>query len=238
LNKILLASLGAVLIVAGFQSAEAIPLSGQQPDGDLTSAEPLLAGGTVIDFEDGAVASTNSPIILGDVTITTIDGNQHTISSDFAGVFNVRDTFCLNNVFVSPKTLQWRFEFTTPVDGFAFLWGAADSPWELKAFDDGGNLIETFVINPTGSSNNGDYFGIAASGIKSFTLISLGGFDGVLFDNLTFIDSNNEVIGGEIIPIESTSLILAGTQSFSWMIPVTLSVLGIGLFVASRKCNN
>ena len=42
-------------------------------------------------------------------------------------------------------------------------------------------------------------------------------------------------VGGEIIPIESASLILAGAQSFSWMIPVVLSVLGIGLFVASRK---
>ncbi len=42
-------------------------------------------------------------------------------------------------------------------------------------------------------------------------------------------------IGGEIIPIETTSLILAGTQSFSWMIPVLLSGIGIGLFVVTRK---
>ena len=43
------------------------------------------------------------------------------------------------------------------------------------------------------------------------------------------------VVGGEIIPIESTSLILAGAQSFSWMIPVILSGIGIGLFAVSRK---
>jgi len=42
-------------------------------------------------------------------------------------------------------------------------------------------------------------------------------------------------VGGEMIPIETTSLILAGAQTFSWMIPVVLSVLGIGLFVVSRK---
>jgi len=47
-----------------------------------------------------------------------------------------------------------------------------------------------------------------------------------------------EVIGGEIIPIESASLLLAGAQTFSWMIPVVLSVLGIGLFVVSRKSEN
>ncbi len=42
-------------------------------------------------------------------------------------------------------------------------------------------------------------------------------------------------IGGQIIPIESTSLILAGTQTFSWMIPVVLSVVGIGLLAVTRK---
>ena len=45
----------------------------------------------------------------------------------------------------------------------------------------------------------------------------------------------SEVIGGEIIPIDATSLLLTNTQTFSWMIPVVLSVLGIGLFVVSRK---
>jgi len=43
------------------------------------------------------------------------------------------------------------------------------------------------------------------------------------------------VIGGEFLSIDNTALLLAGTQSFSWMIPVVLSVLGIGLFVVSRK---
>jgi len=43
------------------------------------------------------------------------------------------------------------------------------------------------------------------------------------------------VVGGEFLPIKTTSLLLAGAQTFSWMIPLTLSVLGIGLFVVSRK---
>ena len=43
------------------------------------------------------------------------------------------------------------------------------------------------------------------------------------------------VVGGEFLPIDTTSLLVAGAQSFSWMIPVILSVLGIGLFVVSRK---
>jgi len=59
---------------------------------------------------------------------------------------------------------------------------------------------------------------------------------GAIFnDNLP---SKCEIVGGELIPIESTSLLLAGAQTFSWMIPVVLSVLGIGLFVVSRKSEN
>ncbi len=42
-------------------------------------------------------------------------------------------------------------------------------------------------------------------------------------------------VGGVIVPLENTSLLVAGAQSFSWMIPVVLSVLGIGLFIVSRK---
>ena len=41
-------------------------------------------------------------------------------------------------------------------------------------------------------------------------------------------------VGGELIPIDATSLILANTQTFSWMIPVILSGIGIGLFVFRR----
>jgi len=47
-----------------------------------------------------------------------------------------------------------------------------------------------------------------------------------------------DVIGGEIIPLDTTSLILAGAQTFSWMIPVVLSVLGIGLFVFRKSENS
>ena len=37
---------------------------------------------------------------------------------------------------------------------------------------------------------------------------------------------------------DTTSLILAGAQSFFWMIPVILSVVGIGLFVFKKSENS
>jgi len=42
-------------------------------------------------------------------------------------------------------------------------------------------------------------------------------------------------VAGKLFAIDNTALILAGAQSLSWMIPITLSGIGIGLFVVSRK---
>jgi len=46
------------------------------------------------------------------------------------------------------------------------------------------------------------------------------------------------IVGGELLQVDNTALLLAGVQTFSWMIPVVLSGIGIGLFVASRKSEN
>ena len=42
------------------------------------------------------------------------------------------------------------------------------------------------------------------------------------------------LVGGELLPIETTSLLLAGAQSFSWMIPVIVSAIGIGIVIARK----
>ena len=47
---------------------------------------------------------------------------------------------------------------------------------------------------------------------------------------------NGQVIGGEMIPIDSTALYIAGIQtSVSWIIPVVLSAAGIGLVIVRKK---
>ncbi len=75
-------------------------------------------------------------------------------------------------------------------------------------------------------------FGPTANNLQTmFTTVENMDNMATLWAELTAVS----VIGGEIIPIESASLILAGAQSFSWMIPVILSGIGIGLFVVSRK---
>jgi len=46
----------------------------------------------------------------------------------------------------------------------------------------------------------------------------------------------DQVIGGEILPINTSALLLAGAQSISmWMIPVVIAGAGIGVFVIKRR---
>ncbi len=45
-------------------------------------------------------------------------------------------------------------------------------------------------------------------------------------------------VGGEIISLDSTPLLIAGVQSTTWLLPVVLSLVGIGMFVVSRKSEN
>jgi hypothetical protein len=77
-------------------------------------------------------------------------------------------------------------------------------------------------LNPgTYQSSGGDFF--------------VGPFIG---NDIEPIPSICVVVGGNLVPIDSTALLLASAQSFSWMIPVILSGIGIGLFVVSRKSEN
>jgi len=82
------------------------------------------------------------------------------------------------------------------------------------------------VINWAGT--DGEFI---PGGVDCFGTTS--GFFEFLF--ATYFGEESVVVGGELLPIDSTALMLAGAQTFSWMIPVVLSVIGIGLFVVSRK---
>jgi len=107
----------------------------------------------------------------------------------------------------------------------------------------GGSLIDPFFSVPTANPSDFDQLkSFIGGGVTTFNWEDweLGGdqdFNDIVFniecDLLTGLP-----VGGKIIPIDTTSLLLAGAQSFSWMIPVMLSVLGIGLFVVSRKSEN
>jgi sugar lactone lactonase YvrE len=112
------------------------------------------------------------------------------------------------------------------------------------------NGVTTFVadletiMDGLGANSQGQLFG-TETGPDSVHLIDISdGTDvtvGAVGENpsdVDFFPVQKDVVGGEFLQIETTSLLLTGTQSFSWMIPLVLSGIGIGLLVVSSKFKN
>ena len=94
----------------------------------------------------------------------------------------------------------------------------------------------TYVIQAIG--DNGDYSWVCALNSYPNGQNVRPGVNVNCDQNFVTYFSSAAPVGGESLSIDSTALILAGAQSFSWMIPVVLSGIGIGLFVVSRKSEN
>jgi len=95
--------------------------------------------------------------------------------------------------------------------------------------------IKSFIPGPTGlvETVSGQY----ALGVKVDNCVGGGGGGLVIPDLILFSTAKilGSTIGGVFIPIDTTSLLLAGTYSnASWLIPVIVAGIGIG-FVILRK---
>ena len=53
--------------------------------------------------------------------------------------------------------------------------------------------------------------------------------------NVFLSSHQNAAVGGTIIPIDKVSLLLAGVQSTTWILPLILSIFAIGLILVRRK---
>jgi len=138
-----------------------------------------VASATVETFDTTTAGLYNS-LTFGNVTISSV-GDPYTVGPDFNGDFNTSGGQSIYNDF-DESPLNFRFDFATAVQAFAFNWGAADVNWTLSAYDAANNLLESFVLAPTFGSNAGDYYGIAAAGISYATLVTNVG-DFVFIDN-------------------------------------------------------
>ena len=173
--------LGATLLCPRMSVAQEITGTG----------DPLLAipGGTVINF-DSTTPGTYSSLNYSGVTIGGANdqtGSLMRVASQYAGQYNTRGTQYLDNGQGSGYQ-TFKFNFSTPVSKFAFLFGASDVNWTLTDFDVAQNAIESAVILPTKASNAGDYFGFQDNGIASATLVSSNpnSRDYVFVDNFTY----------------------------------------------------
>ncbi len=170
-----------------------------------------------------AIASIASTAVLGNPQ-TAYAGNGCVLEPDMvdAGILDIGDRFVvLKKVTCSEDILT--------VDLFDI--DCVDKGIEVRLGDFGINGGvwdgEEVIDNIPGASGK-------ITCTVDFKIEFTGGFTG-LFQTIMVTTPAPTVVGGEFSPIDSTALLLASTQSFSWMIPVLLSGIGIGLFVVTRK---
>lgn len=171
----------------------------------LPSADPALAGATVIDFS--AVApGTYTSLSVGGVTFGGGNGN-FVITDNLGNSFNTQGRN-FQNLQNQGSASVLNFTFSNPVMAFGFNFGASNEDWALETFDSSNNLLTNDLLNQTWFSNSGDYFGVAIANIASARLTQLtnvndSGVDWILMDNFSYSSQTNN------IP-EPESLLLAG----------------------------
>lgn len=168
-----------------------------------TSADPSLAGGTVIDFESQSLGSFSS-LTIGNVVFS---GNL-TLSNDSNGMYVPPASVFLDN----RSGGDFTFDFISNVSAFGLKVGATNDTQYLRAYDSSNNLLETVVIPDQVSTSPFPYtgfYGISlGSDLISKVVLTGNNADWIVTDDFTYKS------GGESTPVPE---------------PGTMMLLGIGI---------
>ncbi len=243
-NRLLAGTLALVLIAGLGTPVFANPME-QITNGDFETG--TFAGWTVTSQGAGSVVINDGTVSFPVAGIVPpISGNFDAVTTQFFPSVNM-----LSEPFVVPSGVQ-----SANVN-----WN--DRIFNSQVFSDPNQEVRVEIRDSTGtivlasifSTNPGDPSIQPGPNARSFDITTLlqslegqsvrlcftqednlGNFELVLDDVSLTIDTM--LVGGELLSIDSTALLLAGAQTFSWMIPVIVSAIGIGLFVVSRKSEN
>jgi hypothetical protein len=147
--------------------------------------DSALAGGSVIDFGSQAVGTYDSLAI--DTVTFTADDKTFQIGSTYSGSYNTSGQY-LGNTTTGFSAIT--FSFSSTVDAFGFNWGGSDTTWTLTAYDPSDNPLESYNIPAVGSSNSGDFFGLAVNDIAYATLGQNGSWSQLSFLGLASLGLN------------------------------------------------
>jgi len=203
---------------------------------------------TLIDFE--GVGNLNN---VGTIGAATFGNAQGIVDIDAGGNGNFANE-------PSPSTDMGPFFNTgfatvtlaNPADEISVFYTAPIGASEIRVFNAANNLLATIPlpVTPPGPGDpNGGQFGtwVKKTHSEPSFVIKKVEFDGAFFDDRTGYDNfefctenggppdNGQAIGGEIIPLDTTMVLVAGSQyTAAWMIPVIVSAIGIGIVILRK----
>ena len=212
-NKLLRGTLTFVL-VAGIVTPAFAAISGFQQIYDPSNWTFNANGG------DGSVDTTNAP---AKIMITGNDNNQLSIQTEYTITMQ-----CAGTV-----KFDWTYD-GEPVTGFT---GPQFDPSgyllngvQNQLTDNGGAEVQsgTNVVVPVVA---GDVFG--------WYIFSTDGVEGPgIFTMIENFEGPACIVGGNIIPIDTSALFLAGIQgSTIWMIPTIAGIAGTGFYLIKFRTN-
>lgn len=159
----------------------------------FSAADPALAGGTTITFNDLALGSSTSVTSSG----VTFSNAAPAISPPIQGIF-IQDggggdhyLRYSTSVFPAPEDsvsaipqVKLRIDFSSPVSALG-LYVSGSYPYSLTAYDETATAIETF--GPTAGSYSNYFMGLSSPSNISYAILgNVNGFDYLNIDNLTY----------------------------------------------------
>ena len=132
------------------------------------------------------------------------------------------------------------FTITIPCDGTVdFDWSSVNSQ-ESNEFDVPGFLVNGVftVLNHDLTDSGSQGVPVQVGDVFGFRVDATDDFAGFGVLDITNFDGPQCVVGGELLPIDSTALVLAGLQTSAiWMLPVLAGAAGVGVFYIKTRMN-
>jgi len=242
-------------------NTDAVSVDFATSDGTATLADNdyQVAGGTLSFTAGGALTQTITVQVVGDITVEpnetffvdlsncagcniTDPLGQGTIQNDDAAqvpTISIDDvSLAEGNVGLTPFTFTVTRDDNTDAisvdfatsDGTATI---ADNDYQAAggtlSFTAGGPLTLTITVQVVGdlTGEPNETFFVDLSNCAGCLIIDPLGLGTIL---------NDDVVGGTMIPIDATALLVAGMQiNLAWIIPLVLSAVVVGIFVIKRK---
>lgn len=149
-----------------------------------SSANPALAGGTVINFTGMATGNATS-YTVGDVTFSTTGGTLRIAPFGEGG-----SSWLGSGQTLTTRDLTGGFtiNFATAVSAFGMDWGAANPNWNVRLYNASNSLLETVVfIGGDNGAGYSQFYGAQNAGISRVELTPVSGMDWVIIDDFTYV---------------------------------------------------